>query len=95
MKDYMASTSAADAVSDEQHVEQGIKTVVNQTLSGVSVVDRCSDKENKTYYSLVSMDFNRFKDALEKSKELSERVKAHVKKNADKVFDDLKKETGN
>ncbi len=95
MKDYMASTSAGDAVSEEQHVEQGIKTVVNQTLSGVAVVDRCHDKGNKSYYSLVSMDFNRFKGALEKSKELSERVKKHVKENADKVFDDLKKETGN
>src|SRR5210317_2006372 len=41
MKDYMASTTAGDmsASSEEQHVEQAIKTFSAQTLSGVQVVD--------------------------------------------------------
>ena len=93
MKDYMASTSADDKVSEEQHVEQGIKTVVNQTLTGVMIVDRCDDTERGNMHSLARLDFDRFKDLLDKSESLSERVKEHVKKNADKVFDELKEET--
>ena len=92
MKDYMASTSAGDQASEEQHVERVQKTVVKQTLNGVMIVDRCHDKENGLFHSLARLDLDQFKDNVEKQAELSEKMKEYVKKNADKLHEQLEQE---
>src|SRR5256885_16748627 len=56
-KDYMASTTAGDmsASSEEQHVEQALKTYSNMELSGVSIIDHWIDNDG-TEYSLAQLD---------------------------------------
>ena len=92
MKDYMASTMAGDAVSEEQHVENAIKTFSAQTLSGVQVVDHWFHPADGTVFALARLDLNAFTDSLEKMNELNGKVKEYVKKNAERAHMDLERE---
>ena len=92
MKDYMASVSQGDKVSEEQNVEQAIKTFSAATLSGVQVVDRWKDKETGALYALARLDLAAFQDSLGKMKELSAKAKDYVRQNAERVHADLEKE---
>jgi len=94
MKDYMASTTAGDqsASSEEQHVEQAIKTFSASTLSGVQIVDHYNDKDTGTIYSLARLDLKAFQDNIGAMKELNSKVRDYVRQNAEKVHADLEKE---
>ena len=94
MKDYAASTTAGNFTKnvDEQHVEQAIKTVAIATLSGVRPIERYKDEKTGTYYVLVKLNLDEMKDKLEKAKELNAQVRDFVRKNADKLFEQLEKE---
>ena len=92
-KDYMASTTAGDmsASSEEQHVEQALKTYSNMELSGVSIIDHWIDNDG-TEYSLAQLDMESFKNNMDKMKELNAKVRDAVRANADKAFDELSAE---
>lgn len=94
MRDYAASTTAGrfDAVSEEQHIEQSIKTFSATTLSGVMIVDHWVSPSDHTYYSLARLDLVRFKDNIDKAKELNDAVRDFVKQNAEKAFEKLNEE---
>jgi hypothetical protein len=98
MKDYAASTTGGAAItadnptSEEQHVEQTIKTFSAVTLSGVKIVDRWDDPNDGTIYSLARLDLKDFEDQVKKMQELNANVKAYVKENAERAFDDLSAE---
>jgi hypothetical protein len=93
MKDYMASTTAGDmtASSEEQHVEQAIKTFSATTLSGVQIVDHWFHPDG-TVYALAQLDLESFKNNLDKMKELNAQVRDYVRQNAERVHMDLEKE---
>ena len=92
-KDYMASTTAGDmsASSEEQHVENALKTFSKTTLHGATIVDRWLDPEDGTFYSLCELDMFAFKDALDKHKELDSKVRDYVRENAEKMHGELEK----
>lgn len=92
MNDYMASTSAADKQSEEQHVEAVKKTVVKQSLNGVMIVDRCQERVSAVFYSLARLDMDKFKDAIAKKAELSDKMKEYVRANANKMLEKLENE---
>lgn len=98
MKDYAASTTGggavtgASATSEEQYIEQSIKTFSAATLSGVMVIDRWTDSLDGTLYSLARLDLDNFKNSVEKIKELNAEVREYVKKNAEKSFESLAEE---
>jgi alkylation response protein AidB-like acyl-CoA dehydrogenase len=95
MKDYAASTTGGAAItaetptSEEQHIEQTIKTFSAVTLSGVMVVERWEDPKDGTIYSLARLSLKDFEAQVKKMQELNAGVKAHIKENAEKAFDDL------
>lgn len=95
MKDYAASTTGGAAItaetptSEEQHIEQTIKTFSAVTLSGVMIVDRWEDPKDGTIYSLARLNLKDFEAQVKKMQELNTGVKAYVKENAKKAFDDL------
>jgi hypothetical protein len=93
MKDYMASTTAGDmtASSEEQHVEQAIKTFSANTMSGIQIVDHWFHPDG-TIYALAKLDLEAMKNMASESKELSPKVRDYVRKNAEKSFDTLDKE---
>lgn len=94
MKDYAASTSAGDAnvTSEEQNVEQAVKTVTAMTLNGVEIVDHWQDSQTGEFYALARLDLDAFKDSMEKAKELDTKVKDYVRQNAERLHQQLEKE---
>ncbi len=94
MKDYMASTTAGDmsASSEEQHVEQAVKTFSANTLNGVEIVDHWIHPTDGTIYALARLDIEGFMNQIDRAKELSAKVKEAVKRAAEKSFADLERE---
>lgn len=94
MKDYAASTTAGDfsASSEEQHVEEAVKTFAAGTLNGVQIVNRWEHPVDGTLFSLARLDLDGFMSMLDRSKELNARVKDRVKRAAEKSFADLERE---
>lgn len=95
MKDYMASTAAGSeqiSSSEEQHVEQAIKTVTATTLTGVEIVDYWQDPGSGEFFSLARLDVEAFKENLSKMEELSGKAKEYIKQNADRLHEELEKE---
>lgn len=94
MRDYAASTSAADftATTEEQHVERAVKTFVAVTLNGVHPVDRYKDEDDHSYYVLTKLSLDDMQSTLEKAAELDSEVRDFVRKNAERLFDELEKE---
>lgn len=95
MKDFAASATGggsvtgASATSEEQYVEQAIKTFSAVTLNGVVIMDHWTDPADGTLYSLARLDLKSFKTSIENIEELNSAVRDYVKKNAEKAFDDL------
>lgn len=98
MRDYMASTTGAaevtamSATTEEQYVEQAVKTFSAATLSGVEVIDTWIDPSDGTVYALVKMDINSFRNSIDKAKELNAEVRDFVRQNAEKAFDRIETE---
>ncbi len=92
-KDYMASTTAGDmsASSEEQHVEQALKTFSKTTLHGAAIIDHWQDPEDKTMYALCQLDLLAFQEALDNYKELDAKVRDYVRENAEKMHGELEK----
>lgn len=94
MEDYMASTSAEGKQAEEQNVEVVKKTVVKQTLNGVTIADRCQESASGMFYSLAQLNMSAFKDAIERKAELGEKMKEFVRSNAERMAEKLSKEEG-
>jgi hypothetical protein len=62
MKDYSASTSANGASSEEQHVEEVVKTFSAQIMTGTEIVNNWIDDSNGTWYALAELNFDRAKE---------------------------------
>jgi hypothetical protein len=90
-KDYMASTTAGDmsASSEEQHVEQALKTFSKTTLHGARIIDHYRDPADGSMYSLCEMDLFAFKNALDEHKELDAKVRDYVRQNAERLHGQL------
>lgn len=95
-KGYAGSTSAgqANTSSEEQHVEEAIKNVTSQVLSGSEIVDHWQHPDTGDMYTLARLDFQTFADTLTKSKELNAKVRDYIRDNATKLQEDLDKEVG-
>jgi len=94
MKDYQASTMAGnpEETSEEQHVEQTIKTFTKAELAGVQIIDHWKDPETGEFFALARMDLSAFEDYLKQGSELSEAVRQRVVERAEKAFQDLAEE---
>jgi hypothetical protein len=94
MKDYMGATTAnkPGVSSEEQLIEQAMKTVSGMTLSGVEIVDHWQNPATAQFFSLARLDLSAFKDSLEKAKELDEKTKEYIRKNSDRLHEKLEKE---
>ena len=94
MKDYQASTMAGnpEETSEEQHVEQTIKTFTKDELAGVQIIDHWKDPETGELFALARMDLRAFEGYLKQGSQLSEAVRQRVVERAEKAFQDLAEE---
>lgn len=95
LKDYQATTTGGQefgtSAADEQHVRDVSKTVTDMTLSGTEIADSWVSGTG-TYYALVVLDVEKFKDTVSKIQNLSESVRKAVIERADKAFGELDSE---
>jgi hypothetical protein len=91
MKDYQASTMAGnpEETSEEQHVEQTIKTFTKAELAGVQIIDHWKDPESEELFALARMDLSTFQDSLPLVNELREQIGRRFVERAEKAFEDL------
>ena len=94
MKDYASSIATGDLTnsSEEQMVEQAVKTFAAGTLNGVQVVQHWIHPVDGTMYSLARLDLDGFMDQLDKANELSAKVKERVRRSAERSFAELERE---
>jgi hypothetical protein len=94
MKDYSASVTAGnfEKSSEEQMVEQAIKTFSATTLNGVEIVDHWIHPTDGTMYALAKLDIAGFTEQINNAKELNSKVREMVQKSAEKAFNDLEAE---
>jgi len=92
LKDYQATTTGGQefgrAAADDQHVTDVSRQITEMTLSGTEMVDSWIS-DSGTFYALVALDVERFKDAVGRMENLSEGVRRAVIERADEAFEDL------
>ena len=94
MRDYAASTMAGNPgeTSEEQHVEQTIKTFTKAELAGVEIIDHWKDPESEELFALARMDLSTFEEYLKQGSDLSEAVRQSIVERAEKAFQELAEE---
>jgi hypothetical protein len=95
LKDYQATTTGGQdfgtAAADEQHIVDVSKQITDMSLSGTEVEDTWISQSG-TFYALVAMDVDKFKNAVSKMNNLSESVRKAVEDRAQKSFEELDEE---
>ncbi|MFO7915811.1 MAG: hypothetical protein R6U43_08970 [Candidatus Krumholzibacteriales bacterium] len=87
MEDYMASTISGEIdSSEEQNIINVQRTIVGQSTSGIYVDKRHIDEDDNTVYAMARLDFDTFRDNLEKLNEIDMAMKEYVQKNAEDAF---------
>jgi hypothetical protein len=96
LKDYQAATTGGpdNQSASEQHIEDVSKQVTDMTLSGSRLEDTFVNEETGTFWALVVLDADAFKDSLSKVNTLDERMRAHIVQRADRAFRELDYQTG-
>ncbi len=91
MRDYAASSTVEDFAesTEEQLVEQAIKTFSASTLSGVQIVNHWTDKDEGITYSLAKLVVDEFEEQIERAKSFNPEVREYLRKNSDRLFNDL------
>jgi hypothetical protein len=95
MKDYQASTTAGDmkASSEEQHVQQAIKTFSAQLMTGVEAREYWLDADANTWYVIAELNFEKSRELAAQRAQMRDTMKDWVAKNGAKVLADLEKDT--
>jgi hypothetical protein len=91
MRDYAASSAVDDFAesTEQQLLEQAVKTFSSTTLSGVQIVNHWTDKDEGITYSLAKLDLDDFEAQIERAKAFNSEVREYLRKNADQLFDHL------
>lgn len=100
-KQYQASTmgGSANNVSEEQHVQDVLKTLTEQTLMGTTIVEYWENPSRNESYALARLDMQQFLDAMgsitaatSQYKELDNKMRDFIRENANKAHDELNQE---
>lgn len=95
IKDYQATTTGGEAfgsaAADDQHLVDVSKQITDMSLAGTTLVDSWISSSG-TFYALVALDVEGFKDAVSKMQNLNEAVRSAVIQRADRAFEDLDRE---
>jgi hypothetical protein len=94
LKDYQAATQGGpeNATSSEQYIEDTSKQITDVTLSGSRMEENFVSKTG-TFWALVVLDLDAFKDSLQKANELNEAVRAAILERAQRSFQQLDQAT--
>jgi hypothetical protein len=100
-KQYTAETTGGsmDRHSIEQHIEDVMKQVTEQTLSGSSIVEYWEHPDRNEAYALARLDLSRFEDMVagihsndQQFQKLDDKIKETIKQNAEKLHQQMASE---
>ncbi len=91
MRDYSASSAVSDFVdsTEEQLIEQAVKTFSATALSGVQIVNHWTDKKEGITYALAKLDLDDFESQIEQAKAFTGKVREYLRENANRLFEHL------
>lgn len=94
LKDYQAATQGGpdNRTASELHVEDVSKQITDTTLSGTRVQDTWIS-DTGTYWAMVMLDTDAFKDSIQNMKQLDDRLRAAIVHRADHAFSELDQAT--
>lgn len=93
IKNYEASTTDGAKEAAEAHRQEATKVFTEMELSGVEIVDRFFDLDQKTQYSLARLDPDAFEAQLDRLDRLGSRAKEIIRDNARKAFQEIDAES--
>ena len=94
MKTYKERITSGDPneISLMGKTEEAMKTVIGGTVNGSRIVDHWEHPTKNTIFALAKIDLESFKSNVEQMKKLSEKFKDYVRKNAERMHEELNKE---
>lgn len=93
IKNYDASTTDGDREAAEAHRQEATKVFTEMELTGVQIIDRYYNTEQKTQYALAKLDPEAFDGQLDRLETLGKRAKAIIRANAAKAFKEIDDES--
>ncbi len=93
IKNYEASTSDGKRESPEAHHQEVIKIFSEMELTGVDIVDRYYDKEERVQYSLARLAPDSFEEQLDRMGSLNKKARKIIRDNARQAFKELDEES--
>jgi len=93
-KDYQSAstTSEPGKGSEEQHVEQALKTTVDESLRGAKIIDHWRNPKNGVLYALGKLNLDDYKELIGTIKELKPEAKSLIQQRAESAFKALQAE---
>lgn len=93
IKNYDASTTDGDREAAEAHRQEATKVFTEMELTGVEIVDRYYNTEQKSQYALAKLDPEAFDGQLDRLERLGARAKTIIRANAQKAFKEIDEES--
>lgn len=94
LSDYSAVTKGGGSgkLNNEEHIEDAAKQIASVTLPGTHLQDTWVSN-NGTWYALMVLDMDAFKESLKNNNQLDEQTRAAIVERADKAFGEIDRET--
>ncbi len=91
-KDYEGITASGKDSTERENVDNAMKLLVNQTVSGSRIIDHWEHPGKNVLYSLARVELKTLQKKIETSKELSDESRDIIKNKAEKLHDEMAKE---
>ena len=91
-KDYESITAAGKDSTERENVDNAMKLLVNETVSGARIIDHWEHPGKNVLYALARVELSTLQKQIETSQELSGDSRDAIKKKAEKLHDEMAKE---
>ena len=91
-KDYESITAAGKDSIERENVDNAMKLLVNQTVSGARIIDHWEHPGKNVLYALARVELSTLQKQIETRKELSDESRDAIKKKAEKLHEEMAKE---
>jgi len=91
-KDYESITAAGKDSTERENVDNAMKVLVNETVSGSKIIDHWEHPGKNVLYSLVRVELTKLQKQIDSHKELSDESRDAIKERAEKLHGEMEKE---
>ena len=91
-KDYESLTASGESSIERRNIDNAMKVIVNETVSGSQIIDHWEHPGKNALYSLARVQLQTFTKQIESNKELSEKSRSEIKKKAENIHKEMTKD---